>query len=409
MRGELPEGWEIGKISDFSKSIDEPVQTGPFGAQLHSSDYVDEGVPLILIKNVFGGKIIEKNLPQISQDKANALRRYQLKKDDIVFSRVGSVGRVAVVQEHQAGWLISGQMLRVRLENPEIDSKFLNYMIQTKWFSQCLENEIVGTTRKSINSDILRNLPLLKPPISVQRQIVAVLEQAEAVKRQRQEADALTGALLQNVFNEMFGDPVRNEKGWDVVKIREITEKSQYGCSVLGIDGGQYPIIGMNNITYEGKIDLKNLKYVNLSQKEFENFKLESGDILFNRTNAPNLVGKTGLFHNGENFVFASYLIRLKLKMDVVDPVFLWIFLNSSYMKNKFSGMCKKAVNQANINAQELQNISIPLPPLALQQQFARVIESVERIRDQQVASGRQIEGLCEGLMQRAFAGELAT
>lgn len=173
--------WKTGKISDFSKSKDESVQTGPFGAQLHSYDYVQEGIPLILIKNVKNGEIIERNIPRISPSKANELKRYRLKKGDIVFSRVGSVGRVAVVQEHQTGWLISGQMLRVRLDNPEIDSKFLQYLIQTKWFSEHLEKEIVGTTRRSINSTILRNLPLIKPPLDEQHRIVAKVDRLMAL------------------------------------------------------------------------------------------------------------------------------------------------------------------------------------------------------------------------------------
>jgi type I restriction enzyme S subunit len=374
---ELPDGWEWRKVGGVIENI--PLT----GKKLPNSEYNEEGIIPVVDQgqNLIGGYTNRENL-----------------KITTGFPLIGFGDHTRILKFIDFEFVPGADGIKILKPSKEFDPKFFYYALQS---SNILD---LGYSR---HFKILKEVIIPLPPLTIQRQIVAVLEQAEAVMRQRQEADALTGALLQSVFREMFGDPVRNERGWDFVKIRDVTEKSQYGCSVLGMNEGQYPILGMNNITYEGKIDLKNLKYVNISEKEFENFKLESGDILFNRTNAPNLVGKTGLFQNGEDFVFASYLIRLKLKIGKVDPEFLWTFLNSPYMKNKFSGMCKKAVNQANINAQELQNISIPLPPLALQQQFARVVEEVERIREQQLASGKEIEGLCEGLMQRAFAGEL--
>lgn len=277
--------------------------------------------------------------------------------------------------------------------------KILNYLNLNKFIS--------GTTRGKLTQGIMNNIEIPLPPLAIQRQIVAILEQAEAMKRLRAESDELTQRFLQSVFMEMFGDPVKNEKGWDVVKIRDIITGSQYGSSFLGSNDGKYPILGMNNITFEGKIELNNLKYVNLTENEFEKFRLQKGDILFNRTNAPNLVGKTGLYQKNDSFVFASYLIRLKLKTEIIAPEFLWKLLNSTYMKSKFSGMCKKAVNQANINAQELQSISIPLPPIPLQQEFTRIVEQVEGLRESQRQSAGEINLLFEGLMQKAFTGEL--
>lgn len=404
---ELPEGWVSVTLDDSAKKGEIAFQNG-FACGVNNQE--GRGIPQLRPMNVSqSGQIVLDSLKCIETDRD--VSNYRLQRNDIIFNNTNSaelVGKTAVWRDELECAVLSNHMTIIRVINQSrFDPKFLARYLHSLWGKGYFENICQEhINQASVSLERLREVEIPLPPLPIQHQIVAVLEKAEAVKQQRQEADALMGALLQSVFLEMFGDTARNDREWDVVKIRDVTEKSQYGCSVLGTNEGQYPIIGMNNLTYEGKIDLKKLKYVNLSEKEFENFKLECGDVLFNRTNAPNLVGKTGLFQKGENFVFASYLIRLKLKMDIVDPQYLWTFLNSPYMKNKFSRMCKKAVNQANINAQELQNISIPLPPLVLQQQFALVVENVERIRDQQVASGRQIEGLCEGLMQRAFQGE---
>ncbi|MGB9694204.1 MAG: restriction endonuclease subunit S [Fervidobacterium sp.] len=173
--GEIPKEWKFGKLVDFSKTKDRPVQTGPFGAQLHASDYAEDGVPLILIKNVFDGQIIDEDVPRVAEKKASELTRYRLKAGDIVFSRVGSVGRAAVIRKHQEGWLVSGQMLRVRLENPEIDNEFLSYAIATNWFQKALASRTVGATRKSINTEILSNLPMVVPNLSEQRRIANII------------------------------------------------------------------------------------------------------------------------------------------------------------------------------------------------------------------------------------------
>lgn len=173
--GKFPKEWEYKKLVDFSMTEDKPVQTGPFGAQLHASDYTDDGIHLILIKNVLDGRIVEEDMPFISETKASKLTRYRLKAGDIVFSRVGSIGRRAVIKKHQKGWLISGQMLRVRLENPHIDNNYLGYVIASDWFTRTLAARTVGATRKSINEEILGNLPMVIPPLPEQQEVVGIL------------------------------------------------------------------------------------------------------------------------------------------------------------------------------------------------------------------------------------------
>jgi len=197
----IPQEWEYGKLVEFSKTKDNPVQTGPFGAQLHAFDYVDKGVPLILIKNVLDGQIIDKGMPRITETKANELARYRLKPGDIVFSRVGSVGRTAVINKYQSGWLVSGQMLRVRLENPELNNDFLGYLIGTNWFKKALA---VGATRKSINTEILSNLPLIVPPLAEQCRIAEILstvdKKLELEQRRKDKLERVKKGLMNDLL-----------------------------------------------------------------------------------------------------------------------------------------------------------------------------------------------------------------
>jgi len=253
------------------------------------------------------------------------------------------------------------------------------------------------------------NIPI--PPQKIQHEIVAVLEHAEALKKQRQEADALTGALLQSVFYEMFGDPVRNENGWEIKKLYSIlSEDPQNGLykqfSEYGEDGT--PIIRIDSF-YDGKIeDMRKLKRIKSNPKEITKYQIQKGDVLINRVNSLEFLGKCGLVQQTfEDTIYECNMIRLRLNKRLVDPTYLTSFLCTKFVKNQILNRAKNAVNQSSINQQDVKELLILVPPLALQQRFARAVESVERIRQEQTESGREIEGLCEGLMQQAFAGEL--
>ncbi|MCG7847569.1 MAG: restriction endonuclease subunit S [ANME-2 cluster archaeon] len=173
---EVPEEWGVIRVKLLEGNDTSVVQTGPFGAQLHASDYLDDGVPLILIRNVRDLKIDETDIPRISKEDAERLSMYRLNIGDIVFSRVGSIGRIALCTEREKGWLISGQMLRLRIQNPILDSKFSLYAFSSKCLLTFVELQSVGSTRESINTDILRNMPIPIPPLSEQRAIAAFLD-----------------------------------------------------------------------------------------------------------------------------------------------------------------------------------------------------------------------------------------
>jgi len=207
--GRIPEEWGVSRIIDFSRTKSNPIQTGPFGAQLHAFEYVKDGVPLILIKNIFEGKIIEKNIPHILEKKAMKLKRYRLKSGDVVFSRVGNVGRCAVIKDKQNGWLISGQMLRVRLENPLLDPIFLSYMMDTVWFQKVLESEILGTTRKSINTDILSKLPIILPSLPEQHRIAEILSQIDETIKKEQKYKEKLERIKHGLMEDLLTGKVR--------------------------------------------------------------------------------------------------------------------------------------------------------------------------------------------------------
>jgi hypothetical protein len=131
---DIPENWSVVLMKSLSTLKKESISTGPFGSLIHSSDYIQDGIPFILGRNIRNGKISDIDIPRISGKDAERLSRYSLKEGDIVFSRVGTVGSAALVESKHCGWIISGLVLLIRFENPQVNPSYINYFIQSDIF-----------------------------------------------------------------------------------------------------------------------------------------------------------------------------------------------------------------------------------------------------------------------------------
>ncbi|EII5416223.1 restriction endonuclease subunit S [Vibrio alginolyticus] len=163
------------------------------------------------------------------------------------------------------------------------------------------------------------------------------------------------------------------------VSLADLLDLSQYGLSVSSVENGQYPMFKMNNFR-NGFMSEKGVDTVNLDETEFDKYRLEYGDILFNRTNSIDLVGKTGIFTLEGDYVFASYLVRLKVNRDIADPFYLNYFMNFDATKLRLRSLATKAVSQANINPTQLKKLlKVPLLPLSEQRKIAKILSTWDK------------------------------
>ncbi len=202
--GMLPANLQSASLGDLCEKGG--VQTGPFGTQLHKEDYVNTGTPIITVEHLGENRIVHENLPLVSDVDKKRLSKYSLKTGDIVFSRVGSVDRRALVQPEENGWLFSGRCLRVRPNQALLDSRWLSYFFGLPAFKSYIRGIAVGATMPSLNTKILSDVPVYYPPIAVQRvsaKLFVILDDRIALLR---ETNATLEAIAQALFKSWFVD-----------------------------------------------------------------------------------------------------------------------------------------------------------------------------------------------------------
>jgi len=271
-----------------------------------------------------------------------------------------------------------------------------------------VSNAMAGANLPRIGQDALLDISVPVPPLVEQERIVKLLDEADGLRKLRAQAALRADALIPALFQEMFGDPSTNSKKWPLQPVSELIEECDYGTSQKANEEGRgITVLRMGNVTTEGLLDLANLKTVELTKNELAKQRLQVGDVLFNRTNSRELVGKTGMWDGRFEAVAASYFIRLRFRSDIEHPQHFTTFMNLPFMKQKLVEMARGAVGQANINSKELKSIIVPVPPLDLQKKFAERVTEIRELEASQATSRTHLDALFQSMLHRAFNGDL--
>jgi len=244
------------------------------------------------------------------------------------------------------------------------------------------------------------------PPLSEQKRIADILDKADMIRRKREQELRHLAVMRRSIFLDVFGSPRANPKEWPVGTIRDLVTQVSYGTSVKSDVAGPTPILRMNNITADGLWDLAELKYTDVPTEQHDRFLVRRGDLLFNRTNSKELVGKSAVYDGPEPMAYAGYLIRVRAN-ERATTEYIAGYLNSTHGNAVLRHMCKNIIGMANINAQELQDIRIAVPPFALQKEYGNILAALKNAAvkwEQGVAAANE---LFASLCQRAFLGEL--
>lgn len=331
------------------------------------------------------------------------------KNRDVLFAKITPCmenGKAAIADDLAGGLGFGSTEFHVLRAKEEVLPEWLFYFVRQPAFRSEAKRNFTGTAgQQRVPTTFLSSTEIPVPPIHEQRRIVDLLSRAEGIVRLRREAEKKAAELIPAIFLDKFGDPATNPKGWPVATIGEVIDAADYGSSTKATSEGEgLPLIRMGNVSYAGNLDLGNLKFVSLPPAEVARYSLRDGDILFNRTNSKELVGKTGLWDGRREAIAASYFIRLRVKAEAVAPHYLWAFMNGTHMKQVLFDTARGAIGQANINSKELKAFRVPVPPLALQCDFASRCMDVFDLSAQQSVAGAKAQAAFDALMARAFS-----
>ena len=397
-------GWRIKQLGQACRFIDYRGRT---------PKKTEAGLRLITAKNVKMGFLQSEPAEFVSPASYESwMTRGIPARGDVLFTTEAPLANVAQLDTDERV-VFAQRIIVLQPTEPDLDRTFLKYLLLSQSAQQRIHERGTGATVKGIKASLLKGVEISFPPLPEQQRIVAILDEAfdgiattkANAKKNLQNARALFDSRLHAVFTQRGA-------GWAEKRLGDIAG-TQYGLSVpMNERGKGYKIFRMGEVQDGLLIDTGRMKCADIDQPEFEKYKLKPGDVLFNRTNSFELVGKTGIFGLSGEYCFASYLVRVTVDPKVMLSEFLNYLMNSGMFQDSVKQKASKSINQANINATILSNELIRFPQsLALQRAVVRQLGTL-RAETQRLASVyRQklaaLEALKKSLLDQAFNGLL--
>lgn len=397
MQKTLPKGWKMVKLGEVAKIVS--------GSTPSTSDpaYWDGDITWVTPADLSKLDTIEIN----NSERKITTKGYQgcsttmLPAGTVLFSSRAPIGHLAIAGKE----MCTNQGFKSLIPNEKTNSFYLFFIL--KHFKERLISLGSGATFKEISKTSVEKFEIPLPPLPTQHKIVEILEEADNLRKFRQQADEKMKDLIPSLFVQMFGDPAINPKKWSIKKLEEVCTKITDGSHRTPklLDKG-YPFLTVTNLR-NGSFDFSDVKYISdIDYKDLikNDCKPLKGDVLFSKDGT---IGKVVEIKEEKEFVILSSLAILRPQPKIIHSTYLAkialtdFFINQA--KEKQSGSALRR-----IILRSLKSVKIPLPPLPLQQEFAKLVEDIEAEKARQAESKKKLDELFQSLMQRAFTGELA-
>jgi type I restriction enzyme S subunit len=404
----LPDGWKWVRLSSLCSLRN--------GKAFKPSDWSDSGLPIVRIQNL--------NNPDSKFNYYNGHieDKFLIKSGDLLFAWSGTpgtsfgahiwLGEKAVLNQH---------IFRMDFEEKIILKSFFRYSINCR-LEELIAKAHGGAGLQHVTKGIFESTPIVLPPLDEQQRIVDRIESlfARLDEAKAKAEDVLDGfeirkaALLHKAFTGELTERWREESkiqisSWKEEPISSLCHGLKYGTAKKSKEIGSTVVLRMGNLQ-DGEIDWSNLAYSD-DQDDIQKYLLFPNDVLFNRTNSSELVGKTAIYRGECPAIYAGYLIKMDYKKNRLTGSYLNYVMNSHKAKEYCNNVKSDGVNQSNINAKKLGAFVIPVPSLPEQQEIVRILDNLlakeRHIRDAAENVQNQIELMKKAILARAFRGEL--
>lgn len=405
--GVIPDKWEVARITDVAD-----VKTGPYGSALHERDYVDDGTPIITVEHLGELGMMHVNLPLVSDADRKRLRAYLLDAGDIVFSRVGSVDRNALIRKSEAGWLFSGRLLRVRPYKSKVFAPYLSYQFHSEPFKRRVHDVAVGQTMASINTQILNNITIILPILQEQRAIAAVIGDADALIAGLERLIVKKRDLKQAAMQQLLTGQARLpgfSGEWKMLSMAEkSTLKARIGWHGLTtaeyLPTGEYYLVTGTDFV-NGRVNWASCCFVDSDRYvQDKNIQLRTRDILLTKDGTIGKVGFVDFLPGPATLNSGVFVIRPK--GNDYDPLFFYYILTSRVFE-EFLAQLQAGSTISHLYQKDFVNFSFRAPLLPEQTAIAVVLSDIDTEIAALEARLAKTRALKQGMMQELLTGSI--
>lgn len=359
------------------------VQGGRLG--LSGNDFVPEGVPAYGAGGLNG-----------------YLEVHEFDEPAVILSSIGA--RCGKCFHVEGKWTSLANTQLIFPDSTRADSRFLWYQLndETRWHRS-------GTGQPFIKPSDVKAHRVLLPPLVEQRRIAEILDRADGMRAKRRQGLAQLDSLTQSIFLGLFGNLDPKATRWPMVTFSKIIRETRLGLVRGATAIGQslsVPYVRMNAIARTGQLDLTNVMRTDATDDEIHEYSLSPGDFLFNTRNSRELVGKTALFRASGTYLFNNNILRIRF-IEGVEPEFVAAAFQTPFVQRELESRKAGTTSVFAIYYKDLSTLPLPLPPTTLQQEFARCVAQINKLRESVVLSGAELDVLFTSLQYRAFRREL--
>lgn len=412
--------WATSTLGDICRRGGGFIQTGPFGSQLHASDYVEDGIPTIMPKNIGENKVTEDEISRVSPEDVERLRKYKVQTGDIVYSRRGDITLRALIRERQNGWLCGTGSLMIRLGEGIVDPKFVSYYLGTSNAREWIQNHAVGATMPNLNTSIMSAMPIAHPLLPTQQKIAAVLSALDAKIELNARINATLESMAKTLYDYWFVQFAPHKSaGGKMVWNDELKREIPLGWEVKDLEFfGSFK----NGINYDPKIkgdteakiiNVRDISNSNLFVSQFEldsivltgddvrKYLVSNNDILIARSGIP---GATRLMYEfEENTIYCGFIIRYQVEDETFKN---YLFFNLKDLEKSSTSKAAGTI-MPNISQETLRRIHVLVPDKEIILEFNKVLAPIFQSINKNIRESQTLTELRDWLLPMLMNGQV--
>lgn len=346
--------------------------------------------------------------PELTDPSSASASTYAFTTDHVLYSKLRPNLNKVVCPDRPG--LCTTELIRMRPDPKRLRREFLTFYLRSEYYMGFARQVVAGAKMPRMVMDRFWQHEIPLPPLHEQDRIVEILDQADSLRQQRRQASELSQRILPALFQEMFGDLRRNPNGWDTTDLGELTE------IVSGITKGrrtnesnlrEVAYLSVVNVQ-DGHLRMDNVKVIEASEAEIRRYQLRPDDLMLTEGGDPDKLGRGALW-SGEigECIHQNHVFRVRTASPRILPLFLSTLTASEYGKAYFFSVAKKTTGIASINKRQLSAFPVVIPPIDLQQKFAKALVVLNTSIATQATSAATLETLFQTLLHRTFDGSL--